>query len=111
MPALVRLFLAAFLTDASLYLAFAALPFRAMDLGAGSISLGILPTLYAIAYMSTAQLGGRLSDRAPRLVLARFGCGLFFLGCLALSRAPALAAILLTVAIRVNPPSRLAARV
>jgi predicted MFS family arabinose efflux permease len=97
MPALARLFLAAFLTDASLYLAFAALPFRAMDLGAGSISLGILPTLYAIAYMSTAQLGGRLSDRAPRLVLARLGVALFFLGCLALSRAPALGAILVTL--------------
>ena len=88
MPAVARLFVAAFLTDCSLYLAFAALPFRALELGAGSTGLGILPTLYAVAYMATASLAGRWSDRVPRLTLARAGAALFFLGCLALSRAP-----------------------
>ena len=43
---------------------------------------------YALAYMTTASLGGRLSDRVPRLTLARAGGALFFLGCLALSQAP-----------------------
>jgi predicted MFS family arabinose efflux permease len=83
-----RLLAAAFLTDASLYLAFAALPFRAIDLGAGPARLGILPTLYAGAYMFSASLGGRLSDRLPRLVLARRALLLFSAGCVALALAP-----------------------
>jgi MFS family permease len=94
-----RLFVAAFLTDASLYLAFAALPFRAIELGAASIHLGILPTLYALAYMTTATLGGRLSDRIPRLRLARGACALFFLGCLALASAPRMILLFLAIPI------------
>ncbi len=90
MSSVLRLFVAAFLTDASLYLAFAALPFRAMELGAGSTGLGILPTLYAVAYMATASLAGRWSDRVPRLALARTGGALFLVGCFLLSRAPSL---------------------
>jgi predicted MFS family arabinose efflux permease len=88
-----RLFAAAFLTDASLYLAFAALPFRAIDLGAGPARLGILPTLYAGAYMFSAGVGGRLSDRIPRLVLARRALLLFSAGCAALAFAPGTAAL------------------
>ena len=76
-----RLFVAAFLTDSALYLAFAALPFRAIELGAGPSRLGILPTLYAGAYMSCASVAGRLSDRMPRLALARVACAVFVLGC------------------------------
>jgi len=85
-----RLFVAAFLTDAALYLAFAALPFRAIELGAGPGRLGILPTLYAGAYMACASAGGRLSDRLPRLGLARAACGLFVLGCAGIAAAPSL---------------------
>jgi predicted MFS family arabinose efflux permease len=97
MRSCLRLFCAAFLTDASLYLAFAALPFRAIDLGAGPARLGILPTLYAAAYMLSATIGGRLSDRFSRLALARGGCGLFFAGCLALATAPSTALLFLAL--------------
>ena len=92
-----RLFLAAFLTDAALYLAFAALPFRAIELGAGPARLGILPTLYAAAYMGCASLGGRLSDRVPRLTLARAACGLFLLGCGGIAAAPTLPLLFLAI--------------
>jgi predicted MFS family arabinose efflux permease len=97
MPGVARLFLAAFLTDASLYLAFAALPFRAIELGAGPARLGILPTLYAGAYMFAAALGGRLSDRVPRLTLARRACLLFVAGCVALAFAPGTALLFLSL--------------
>ena len=63
--------LAAFLQDTALALVFAALPFRATELGAGPVSLGLLPTLYAAGYMLSASLGGRVSDRVPRLALVR----------------------------------------
>jgi MFS family permease len=92
-----RLFVCAFLTDASLYVAFAALPFRALELGAGSGRIGILPTLYAAAYMASAAAGGRLSDRVSRLALARAGSALFVAGCLALAFAPGLTAVFLTL--------------
>jgi len=92
-----RLLACAFLTDASLYVAFAALPFRALELGAGSARIGILPTLYAAAYMASATLGGRLSDRVSRLALARAGSALFVAGCLALAFAPGLGSVFLTL--------------
>ena len=82
------LFLAAFLTDGSLYLAFAALPFRAIEMGAGPGRLGLLPTLYAATYMATAAFAGHVSDRVSRLTLARGAGSLFFVGCLALALAP-----------------------
>ena len=80
-----RLFAAAFLNDTALYLAFAALPFRAIELGAGPVALGVIPTLYAGAYMLSASAGGRVSDRVPRLALARraslvFAAGASLLG-------------------------------
>lgn len=92
-----RLLACAFLTDASLYLAFAALPFRALELGAGPGRIGILPTLYAAAYMGSATLGGRLSDRVSRLALARAGSALFVCGCAALAFSPGLASVFLTL--------------
>lgn len=73
-----------------MYLAFAALPYRAIELGAGPGRLGVLPTLYAAAYMTTAAFAGGLSDRFPRLTLARGAGSLFFAGCLALAFAPSL---------------------
>jgi predicted MFS family arabinose efflux permease len=84
------LFVAAFLNDTALYLAFAALPFRAMELGAGPVALGALPTLYAGAYMFSAALGGRVSDRVPRLALARRASVVFAVGAMLLGRAPSL---------------------
>ena len=39
------LVVSAFLTDASLYLVFAAIPFRALALGAGPVALGAIPGL------------------------------------------------------------------
>ena len=79
------LFVAAFLTDLALYLIFAAIPFRALELGAGPLGLGSLPTLYAGSYMLMAALGGRLSDRFSRIGLARTGCCLFVAGAVGLA--------------------------
>lgn len=84
------LFAAAFLNDAALYLIFAALPFRAIELGAGPLGLGTLPTLYAGAYMLSAAQAGRLSDRFSRLSLARVGCVCFALGTIGLAAVPSL---------------------
>jgi MFS family permease len=92
-----RLFVAAFLTDSALYLAFAALPFRAIELGAGPSRLGILPTLYAGAYMCCASVAGRLSDRMPRLALARVACALFVLGCAGIAASPTLPVLFLAI--------------
>ena len=61
MRSCLRLFVCAFVTDASLYLAFAALPFRAMELGAGPARIGILPTLYAAAYFLSANAAKNIS--------------------------------------------------
>jgi MFS family permease len=91
------LFVAAFLTDSALYLAFAALPFRAIELGAGPSRLGILPTLYAGAYMSCASVAGRLSDRTPRLALARVACAVFVLGCAGIAASPTLPVLFLAI--------------
>jgi MFS family permease len=93
MRRLFPLCLAAFLNDAALYLVFAALPFRALELGAGPVALGLLPTLYAGAYMLSAATAGRLSDRYARLFLARLGCILFVGGVGILASAPSLPAL------------------
>lgn len=92
-----RLHWAALLTDAGLYFVFAALPFRALELGAGPVALGALPTLYAGTYMCAAALGGRLSDRIPRLTLARAGCALFVAGSLILSQVSTLLSLAATI--------------
>ncbi len=92
-----RLHLAALLNDTGLYLAFSALPFRALELGAGPVALGALPTLYAGTYMCAAALGGRLSDRIPRLSLARAGCALFVVGSLILSQTSTLLGLAATI--------------
>lgn len=84
------LFASAFLTDASLYLVFAAIPFRALELGAGSFALGMIPGLYAIAYMVSASCSGRLSDRMPRLRLARLAALTAVVAVLAVAAAPTL---------------------
>ena len=44
--------------------------------------------------MLTTFFAGRLSDRVPRLLLARLGCILFAVGCLLILRAPSVAQIL-----------------
>ncbi len=93
MRTLVPLWTAAFLNDAALYLVFAALPFRALELGGGPVALGLLPTLYAGAYMLSAAAAGRLSDRYARLMLARLGCVLFVAGAGILASAPSLATL------------------
>lgn len=89
--------MAAFLNDAALYLTFAALPFRALELGAGPVGLGVLPTLYAVAYMGSAARSGHFSDRFSRLALARIGCILFAVASLALAAAPSLATVYVAI--------------
>jgi len=88
---------AAFLNDAALYLSFAALPFRALELGAGPVGLGALPTLYAGAYMISAARAGKLSDRFSRLALARTGCLLFAAAAAVLAAADSLPALYVTI--------------
>lgn len=85
------LFVSAFLTDASLYLVFAAIPFRALALGAGPVALGAIPGLYALAYMASASRAGRLSDRVPRLRMAA-AAAIAAMACIvAVAAAPSLA--------------------
>lgn len=69
---------------------FAAIPFRALDLGAGPVSLGVIPGLYAIAYMASASRSGRLSDRVPRLRLARLASLAAVAAVLGVAAAPTL---------------------
>ncbi len=69
---------------------FAAIPFRALDLGAGSVALGVIPGLYAIAYMASASCSGRLSDRVPRLRLARIAALTAVAAVLGVAAAPTL---------------------
>jgi MFS family permease len=91
------LFASAFLTDCSLYLLFAAIPFRALELGAGPVALGAAPGLYAVGYMASAAAAGRLSDRVPRLRLARIAAlaaGILAAGLAAAGTLPALYAVL-----------------
>ncbi|MDP6462184.1 MAG: MFS transporter [Gemmatimonadota bacterium] len=83
-----RIYLASLLADFALYLAYAAVPFLAIGLGAGPLVLGLLPAVSALFYMGSAAVSGRLSDRVSRIVLARSGCVAFALACVAISTAP-----------------------
>jgi MFS family permease len=92
-----RLSVAAFCTDLALYLLMLSLPFRALDLGASSLVLGLVPVLYAAPYAAFASTAGWLSDRWPRRRLIRCGLGLAAVGALSLARAQRLETILFSV--------------
>lgn len=63
--------------DFALYLFFGVLYFFVIELGGGSEDLGNVTAAGGICYVLAAIVGGRLSDRVPRLVLARIGCVVF----------------------------------
>jgi MFS family permease len=85
-----RMGLTAALTDLALYLVWVAIPYRAIHLGAGPAQLGLLTTISSGTYVLTTLFTGRLSDRVPRLYLARFGAIVFAAGCVLILRAPSL---------------------
>ncbi|MCZ6688328.1 MAG: MFS transporter [Planctomycetota bacterium] len=69
-----RIYVAGALMDYSLYLFMGVLYFFVLGLGGGSSDLGIVSAAGGACYVVAAIAGGRLSDRVPRLLLARIGC-------------------------------------
>jgi MFS family permease len=89
-----RMGITAALTDLALYLVWVAIPYRAIHLGAGAVELGLLSTISSGTYVLTTLFTGSLSDRVPRLYLARFGALVFAGGCVLILRAPSLGQLL-----------------
>ncbi len=85
----------AFLADLSMYLVWVAIPYRAITLGAGAASLGLLPAISAASYVLSTLLSGRLADRISRLGLARFGAVIFAIGSLLVMKAGSLGELML----------------
>jgi MFS family permease len=83
-----RLFSVAFLADFQLYLIYTALPFKALQLGAGPFELGALAALSTGSYALLVAVFGHLSDRFPRPGLARLSCIGFILACIGFTLAP-----------------------
>lgn len=71
--ATLRFFAAAFSVDGAVNLTIVGVPYRAIDLGATSLQLGLLPAVWSIVYVLMTLQMGRLSDRFPRVTLARIG--------------------------------------
>lgn len=72
-PRVWRLYLAAFLADGAFYILFTLVPWKALQLGASALDLGILPAISSGVYILSALGFGRLSDRVNRSRLARTG--------------------------------------
>ncbi len=85
-----RMGITAALTDLALYLVWVAIPYRAIHLGASAAELGLLTTISSSTYVLTTLFTGSLSDRVPRLYLARFGALVFAGGCILILQAPSL---------------------
>ncbi len=69
---------------------FTAVPFEALRLGADPLQMGVLAALSPGTYAVLVLAGGRWSDRAPRLALARASCIGLVGACLALGMADSL---------------------
>ncbi len=52
--------------DGGFFLVMAAIPFKALAIGAGSLALGLLPAAHSVTYIVFTQLAGRWSDRLGR---------------------------------------------
>lgn len=89
-----RIGVTALLADMALYLVWVAIPYKAISLGAGAASLGLLPTIASLTYVLTTLLAGTLSDRVSRLQVVRFGAVMFAVGCLLVMRAESLGGLL-----------------
>jgi len=59
--------------DGGFFLIMVAMPFRVLDLGGGSLALGLVAAVGAVAYIVAAPLAGRWSDRTDRRLLAFLG--------------------------------------
>ncbi|MCB9463200.1 MAG: MFS transporter [Candidatus Eisenbacteria bacterium] len=75
-PLFGRIFLSAGLFDGSFYMVGTLVPLKAVALGASAFQLGLMPVLGAGSYILAALLGGHLSDRWPRITMARWGAAL-----------------------------------
>jgi len=66
-----KLFTSAFFMDAGFFLLVAAIPYKVLALGGGSLELGLTPTVSSLFYIVLTQLAGRGSDRWGRYRMAR----------------------------------------
>ena len=101
---LARLLPASLLMDGSVYLILTAVPLRAIDLGATPVQLGILPVLGSGVYVISAFVFGRLSDRMPRMRMARLGAFLRVGTAVGLTTAGSVSALMVWMPLR---PGRL----
>lgn len=76
MKPLARYYAAASGIDCATYMAVTGISYKATRLGASTVELGLLPAVFSIVYVVATLLTGRLSDRAPRITLARVGATL-----------------------------------
>lgn len=89
--------LAGLLFDWLVYAAWVVIPVTATGLGASSTRLGLLQTASTLVYALNCLWIGRMADRVSKSLLARSGCVLAALSCLALSRADSLGSLFLIV--------------
>lgn len=97
-----RICAAGLAADFATYLVLTAVPLKAIELGAGTVTLGLLPALSSTIYILSAFLFGRISDAGGRLRLARIGALFLGAGAVLLAYArtiPALFAFLPFVAV------------
>jgi len=94
-----RLFAVSFAADLQLYLIYTAAPFKALKLGAGAFELGLLAAAATGTYALVVNLAGRLSDRVPRLLLARTCCVGVILACMGLTLADRVSRLVLCMPI------------
>jgi MFS family permease len=92
-------FAAAFLVDGAVNLTLVGVPYKALELGASALVLGLLPAVWSIVYIAGAVGLGRLSDRTPRLRLTRAGTVLAALACVLLAASPALPGLFAGIAL------------
>jgi MFS family permease len=98
-PRVAPYFAAAFLVDGAVNLTLVGVPYKALQLGASSLVLGVIPAVWSIVYITGAVGLGRLSDRTPRLHLVRAGAALAALSCAVLALSPAIGGVYFGVAL------------
>ncbi|MEZ4650306.1 MAG: MFS transporter [Candidatus Eisenbacteria bacterium] len=93
-PLFGRIFLSAGLFDGSFYMVGTLVPLKAVALGASAFQLGLMPVLGSGSYILAALIGGHLSDRWPRITMAKWGAALRAAVTLLLFRADSTAHLL-----------------
>ncbi len=88
---------AALLFDGLLYITFAVLPIRAVELNATPTQLGLLPMGSAMVYILCCPFMGRLADRGSRTILVRLGSLIMIGVCLVLGRIDSLTGLFIFV--------------